>query len=122
MQVVPLGMTADGDPLCWGGAGCVVAAMVSRCFWLPGTQIQISSGYLPPPGTCFQGSSCLTTFQMFLMSKCVANGMKIITREIEAVGRRDMSKSLWYVSVVFINILMRPCYYDDNNIKECCVM
>lgn len=51
--------------------------------------------------TCFQGASCLTAFQMFLTSKCVANGMKIITGEFEAVGRRCMSKSLWYKSVSF---------------------
>lgn len=38
---------------------------------------------------------------MFLISKCVANGMKIIPGEIEAVSTGDMSELLCYMSVAF---------------------
>lgn len=38
---------------------------------------------------------------MFLMSKYVANGMKIIPGQMEAVSTGDMSKLLCYVSEAF---------------------
>lgn len=84
----------------WGEAGCVITAVVLLAPWDTDSDfVRLFASCWTC--TCFQGSSCLTTFHMFLTAKCVAKDMKKTTRETEGMGRTDMSKSLWYKSVLF---------------------